>query len=207
MSKPVLKSETKDMDILSDQDLDVMFREARTYSTWQDKDVSDVMIRAIYDLLKMAPTSANCSPGRVLFVKSKADKERLKPHLDAGNVDKTMQAPVTAIIGYDMKFYEKLPQLFPHTNAKSWFEGKEAKIADTAFRNGTLQGGYLIMAARALGLDCGPMSGFNAKGVKEEFFKGQDIEPNFLCNIGYGDPSGLHPRSPRLSFDEACKIL
>jgi 3-hydroxypropanoate dehydrogenase len=155
----------------------------------------------------MGPTSANCSPARILFVKSDAAKERLKPHLSSGNVAKTMSAPVCAIIGYDLEFYEKLPKLFPHTDARSWFAGKDQKIFETAFRNGTLQGAYLILAARALGLDCGPMSGFDNAGVDKEFFSGSTIKSNFLCNIGYGDPSALRPRSPRLSFEEIGKII
>ena len=192
---------------LDDAAFDVLFREARTYSTWQDKDVPDALLHEIFDLMKFAPTSANCSPARIVFVKSAEAKERLKPHLAEGNVDKTMNAPVCAIIGHDMEFYEQLPKLFPHTDAKSWFTGNDQLIADTAFRNGSLQGAYLIMAARALGLDCGPMSGFDPDGVKGEFFADSTVVPNFLCNLGYGDETGLHPRSPRFSFDEACSIL
>lgn len=193
--------------ILSDHALDLLFREARTHNGWKDQDVSDVMIQAIYDLMKMAPTSMNCSPARFVFIKSQEAKERLKPHLMAGNVDKTMAAPATAIIVNDLEFYEHMPKLFPHTDAKSMFVGKESYIKDTATRNGTLQGAYFIMAARALGLDCGPMSGFNAEGVKEEFFKDQNVDVNFLCNIGVGDPESLYDRGPRLSFEESCSIL
>ena len=193
--------------ILDDKALDILFRTARTHSHWQDKEVSNVLLQAVYDLVKMGPTSANTSPARFLFLKTPAAKERLKPYLDKGNVEKTMAAPVTVVIAHDLEFYEKLPKLFPHTDARSWFAGNDALIKTTAFRNGTLQGGYLIMAARALGLDCGPMSGFNAQGVKDEFFKGQNVEVNFLCNLGYGDAAKLFPRSPRLDFDEACKIL
>lgn len=193
--------------ILDDQSLDILFREARTHSAWQDKEVSDVLLEALHDLLRFGPTSANCCPARFLFIKSKEAKERLKPHLDEGNKEKTMKAPVTVLMGYDLKFYEYLPKLFPHTDAKSWFVGNDAKIKETAFRNGTLQGAYLILAARSLGLDCGPMSGFNYKAVKEEFFKGTDVEPNFLCNLGYGDATKLHPRSPRFNFDDVCKVL
>jgi 3-hydroxypropanoate dehydrogenase len=194
--------------ILDDHSLDILFREARTQNGWKEQDVADVLLRAIYDLMKWGPTSANSSPARFLFIKSKAAKERLKQHLDAGNVTKTMAAPVTAIIAHDMKFYDQLPKLFPHDQtARSWFAGKPDKIADAAFRNGTLQGAYLMIAARSLGLDCGPMSGFNKAGVKKEFFADEDIEPNFLCNIGYGEPSALFPRSPRLDFDEVCEIL
>lgn len=158
--------------------------------------------------MKLGPTSANCSPARILFLRSKEAKERLKPHLAAGNVDKTMSAPVTALLAYDLKFYEKLPVLFPFADAKSWFEGKPSFIEETAFRNGTLQGAYFILAARSCGLDCGPMSGFSNEGVDQEFFPDGQLKSNFLCNLGHGDPVGLPgPRAPRLSFDEACEIL
>jgi 3-hydroxypropanoate dehydrogenase len=192
---------------LSSPCLDQLFRDARTHNAWRDEDVPDALLHEIVDLAKLGPTSANCSPARFLFVKSREAKERLKPHLSEGNRDKTMKAPVCAIIGYDLDFYQYLPKLFPHTDAKSWFEGDDAKIFDTAFRNGTLQGAYLIMAARALGLDCGPMSGFDNKGVDREFFAGTNIKSNFLCNLAYGDPSVLHPRSPRFDFDEMAKII
>src|SRR5690606_33335949 len=152
---------------------------------------------------RMGPTSANCSPSRFVFVTTADGRERLKPHLAPGNVAKVMTAPVTVIIGTDYKFYEKLPQLFPHADARSWFAGNEKLAETTAFRNGTLQGGYLIMAARAVGLDCGPMSGFNNEGVDQEFFANTSIKSNFICGLGYGDPSGVFPRSPRLAFDEA----
>lgn len=198
---------TEESRILSDKALDTLFREARTYNGWKEKDVADTLVKAVYDLMKWGPTSANCSPARFLFVKSPEAKKRLKPHLMEGNVEKTMQAPLTAIIANDLEFYEELPRLFPHTDAKSWFEGKPDFIKETAMRNGTLQGAYFIMAARALGLDCGPMSGFDQQGVRDEFFKDRDVEVNFLCNIGYGDPESLFPRSPRLEFDEACEIL
>ncbi len=167
-----------------DSCLDQLFREARTHNAWQDRDVPDDLLHQIVDLLKLGPTSANCSPARFVFVKSREAKERLKPHLSEGNRDKTMKAPVCTIIGYDLDFYLHLPKLFPHTDAKSWFEGNAAKIAETAFRNGTLQGAYLIMAARALGLDCGPMSGFDNAGVDREFFAGTNVKSNFLCNLG-----------------------
>lgn len=199
--------QTSDDSALDSSGLDLLFADARTYSTWLDRDISEDVLHTLYHNLKFAPTSANCCPARFVFVKSKEAKERLKPHLAEGNVDKTMVAPVTVIIGQDMKFYEHLPKLFPHTDAKSWFIGKEDYIRETAFRNASLQGGYLIMVARALGLDCGPMSGFDSSGVRKEFFDGTDIEPNFLCNLGYGDPSGLHPRSPRFEFDEVCEVL
>ena len=192
---------------LPDLCLDQLFREARTHNAWQDRDVPDELLHQIVDLLKLGPTSANCSPARFVFVKSREAKQRLEPHLSEGNRDKTMKAPVCAIIGYDLDFYQYLPKLFPHADAKSWFEGNEKKIAETAFRNGTLQGAYLIMAARALGLDCGPMSGFDKEGVDREFFAGTKIKSNFLCNLAYGDPSVLFPRSPRFSFDEMARIV
>ncbi len=196
-----------DQKIISDEAMDVLFREARTFNDWQDKDVSEALLKALYDLVKYAPTSANCSPARIKFIKSDAAKARLKPLLDAGNVEKTMSAPVTAILAQDFEFYEHLPKLFPHTDAKAWFVGNQEKINDTAVRNGTLQGGYFIIAARALGLDCGPMSGFDQAGVDNEFFKGTKIKSNFLVNLGYGDASSLFPRSPRFEFDEVCEIL
>lgn len=186
---------------------DILFRDARTYNEWQERAVDDETLKALFDLLKWGPTSANCLPMRVKFVKSKEAKEKLKPLMDEGNIAKTMSAPVTAVIAYDLKFYEHLPRLFPHADAKSWFAGSEELIKATAQRNGTLQGGYLIMAARALGLDCGPMSGFNAGGVKDAFFNGEDVVVNFLCNLGYGKESSLFPRSPRFDFDDACSIL
>lgn len=192
---------------INDNALDVLFRDARTYNNWQDKDIPDSLLHELHELVKFGPTSANCSPMRVVFVKSEDAKARLKPHLAEGNVDKTMGAPVTAIIGMDMEFYEELPKLFPHTDAKSWFEGNDDLIEETAFRNSSLQGAYLILAARALGLDCGPMSGFDTDGVKNEFFPDSQVQPNFICNLGYGDPEGLFPRSPRFSFDEANSIL
>jgi 3-hydroxypropanoate dehydrogenase len=194
-------------DKLPDASLDQLFRNARTRGAWHDKDVPDELLQEIVDLVKLGPTSGNCSPARFLFVKSPEARERLKPYLSEGNRDKTMKAPVCTIIGYDLDFYEHLPKLFPHTDAKSWFEGKPQKIADTAFRNGSLQGAYLILAARALGLDCGPMSGFDNDGVDKEFFAGTSIKSNFLCNLGYGDDSPLRPRSPRFSFDEMTRIL
>lgn len=187
--------------------LDLIFREGRTHSVWLDKPVEDDILRKAYDLAKMGPTSANCCPMRVTFVKSLEAKEKLKPCLAEGNVAKTMAAPVTAIIGYDLEFYEQLPKLFPHTDARSWFVGKPSHILETAFRNGTLQGGYFMLAARSLGLDCGPMSGFDNAAVDQAFFANSMIRSNFLCNLGYGDASKLFPRSDRLSFDEVCKIL
>lgn len=187
--------------------LDQLFFAARTHSAWLPREVPDALLHELIDTMKMAPTSANCSPARIIFVRSAAAKERLRPHLSEGNVDKTMAAPATAIVGHDLEFYERLPQLFPHTNARAWFAGKPDHIAATAFRNGSLQGAYMIMAARALGLDCGPMSGFDNAGVDQAFFAGTAVRSNFLCNLGYGDPSALKPRSPRLSFDEIARIL
>jgi len=157
--------------------------------------------------MKMPPTSANCMPARVLFITTPEAKERLKPALAPGNLEKTMAAPVTAIIAHDLEFHEKLPKLFPHADARSWFAGNQPLIETTAFRNGTLQGAYLMMAARAVGLDCGPMSGFDNAKLDAEFFPDGKIKSNFLCNLGYGDPAKLFPRSPRMSFDEACQIL
>ena len=193
--------------ILNDAGLDLLFREARTHSYWTDGEVSDVLLQAVYDLAKIPPTSANCSPMRVLFVRSPEAKERLRPALMEGNVKKTMAAPATAVIGYDSQFHELLPRLFPHEDARSWFAGNDALIMETAFRNGTLQGAYFILAARALGLDCGPMSGFDKEAVDREFFPDGRIKSNFLCNLAHGDAGKLHPRSPRLDFDDACRII
>lgn len=184
-----------------------VFLDARTHNKWETRDVSDNVLQELVRLLIMAPTSANCSPARFIFVKSKEAKERLKPHLSEGNRDKTMESPVCTIVGYDLEFYEHLPKLFPHTDARSWFAGKPEKIQDAAFRNGTLQGGYLILAARALGLDCGPMSGFDNDGVDKTFFSGTGVRSNFLCNLGYGDPGGVRPRSPRFEFTEMAQIV
>ncbi|NOT42178.1 MAG: malonic semialdehyde reductase [Alphaproteobacteria bacterium] len=192
---------------ISDEALDQMFRSARSQNKWQAKPVSPTLLHALYDLLRMGPTSANCSPARFVFVTTDAGRERLKPHLLPSNVSKVMTAPVTVIIGHDLKFYEKLPQLFPHTDARSWFVGNEQLSETTAFRNGTLQGAYLMLAARSLGLDCGPMSGFNNAGVDEAFFPNSTVKSNFICGLGYGDPSGVFARSPRLPFDEACQIV
>jgi 3-hydroxypropanoate dehydrogenase len=192
---------------LSETALDQLFREARTYNAWLPKDVTDEQLHQLYELVKFGPTSANASPMRVVFVKSKAAKEKLSPLMSEGNRAKTLAAPVTAIVGTDHAFHEKLPQLFPHADAKSWFEGNQPLIDTTAFRNASLQGAYLILAARALGLDCGPMSGFDNAGVDAAFFAGTQVRSNFLINIGYGDAGrDLFPRSPRLSFDEACRI-
>lgn len=188
--------------------LDLLFREARTHNRFTDQPVTDEELRALHALLKTGPTSANCSPARFLFLRTREAKRRLAPALSSGNVEKTMAAPVTAIIAYDPKFYEKLPKLFPHNpDAMSWFTSNDALAATTAFRNGTLQGAYLIMAARALGLDTGGMSGFDNAMVDELFLADYGWRSNFLCNIGHGDPTGLFPRSPRLDFDEACVLL
>ena len=193
-------------DILSDEAIDRLFREARTHKGWQDKDVTQDQLRQIHDLLKWAPTSANCSPMRVVFAKSSAAKEKLRPALMEGNVTKTMTAPATAIVAYDLEFHEKLPELFQAADARSWFAGKPKAIEENAFRNGTLQGAYLMLAARAIGLDVGPMSGFNKEKVNEAFFPDGVWKANFLCNLGYGDPAYLPPRDKRLSFDEACVV-
>ena len=184
-----------------------LFIDARTHNAWHQKSVSDEQLKQIYDLFKYAPTSVNCNPARIVFVKSAAEKERLVACVNPGNVDKTRSAPVTAIVGMDLDFYEALPKLFPHADAKSWFVGKDDFIQSTAFRNSSLQGAYLILAVRALGLDCGAMSGFDADKVNAEFFPNGRVKVNFLLNIGYGDSSSLMPRQPRPSFDEACKIL
>jgi len=194
-------------EILSDAALDQIFRQARTYRAWRDEDVSDVLLEAIYDLAKMGPTTVNSCPMRVAFLRSKEAKEKLRPALDAGNVDKTMAAPVTAIIAYDLAFYEKFPILAPHRDGQKMYAGKEELVQETAMRNGSLQGAYFIIAARTLGLDCGPMSGFDRKRVDETFFAGTTWRANFLCNLGHGDPAPLKPRAARLEFDEACQLL
>lgn len=188
--------------------LDQIFLNARTQNKWQDKPVPDDLLRQLVDIMKMGPTSANQSPARIVFARSGEAKRRLEPHLSESNRAKTMSAPVCAIIGYDLKFYEHLPKLFPHADARSWFVTKtEQAIETSAFRNGTLQGAYFIVAARALGLDTGPMSGFDNAGVDREFFAGTSVKSNFLCSLGYGDPSGIFPRSPRFSFDEIATIV
>ena len=195
-------------EMLSETAIDQLFRTARTFNAFLPKDVSDEQLRGIYELTKFGPTSANSSPMRIVFVRSKEAKEKLSPFMSDGNRAKTLAAPVSAIVGTDHEFYEKLPQLFPHADARSWFVGNQPAIDITAFRNATLQGAYLILAARAVGLDCGPMSGFDADGVNAAFFAGTAVKANFIVNIGYGDASrDLFPRSPRLTFDEACKIV
>jgi 3-hydroxypropanoate dehydrogenase len=191
---------------LTEKALQQLFTEARTHNGWKPEPVSDELLRKVYDLAKFGPTSANCSPLRIVFIKSPAAKERLKPILAPGNVEKTMAAPVTALLGMDMKFYDQLPKLFPHADARAWYVGNDAMITDAANRNSSLQGAYLMIAARSLGLDCGPMSGFDKAKADAEFFKGTAFTSNFLCNLGFGDATKLYPRSPRLTFEEACQI-
>src|SRR5713101_6391302 len=193
---------------MSNDGLDLIFRNARTHNAWLHKPVEDALLRQVYDLAKMGPTSANMCPMRIVFVKSPEAKQRLKPALDAGNVDKTMAAPVTAIIGMDIHFFEKLPKLFPHADAKAWFKDLPENVLEyIALRNSSLQGAYFMLAARSLGLDCGPMSGFDSAKVDAAFFAATTIKSNFLCNLGYGDASKLYPRSPRLTFEEACAVV
>ncbi len=187
--------------------LDTLFTSARTHSAWLNQPVSDELCQQIYELAKWGATSANCSPARIVFVKSAEQKALLSECMAPGNQEKTTKAPVTAIIAMDMKFYEQLPKLFPHADAKSWFVGNQPNIDATAFRNSSLQGAYFMLAARALGLDCGPMSGFDGDKVNAAFFADTSHKVNFICNLGYGDASGLFQRSPRLSFDEACRIV
>ncbi len=193
--------------VLNDQSLDTLFRQARSHNAWQDKPVSDDLLKQLYDLTKMGPTSANSSPARFVFIKSDEAKQKLKACLDEGNVTKSMTAPVVAIIGMHMEFYEQLPKLFPHTDARAWFVGKDDKIYETAFRNSSLQGAYLMLAARSLGLDCGPMSGFDNAKLEAAFFPEGNVKSNFICAIGYGDETGLYPRGPRLDFNEAAEIV
>jgi 3-hydroxypropanoate dehydrogenase len=193
--------------MLDQNALDTLFTKARTHNEWQDKKVDEALLRRVYDLTKMAPTSANCQPLRVVFVTSDAGKEKLKPALAPGNVAKVMSAPVTAVLGMDMEFYNHLPKLFPHADARSWFAGNDALIAATAFRNSSMQGGYFILAARALGLDTGAISGFDNAAVDAAFFAGTSVKSNFICNLGYGDHSKLFPASPRPAFEEFCSIV
>ena len=195
-----------DPSALDDKALDQLFREARTQNKWQDRPVPDSKLEEVYDLLKFAPTSANSSPARFVFVRTAEGKARLKQALSAGNIEKTMTAPVTVIVAYDVEFYEKLGFLFPHADARSWFAGNKAFAEASAFRNGTLQGAYLMLAARSVGLDVGAMSGFDAGRLDGLFFAGTTWKSNFLVNLGYGDPAGVFPRNPRLSFDEACRF-
>lgn len=198
-----LDSETHfPMNITTEQ----LFDNARTHNAFQPEPIPEATLRQLYELQKWGPTSANCSPARFIFVSSPEGKEKLLAGMGPGNIDKTRSAPVSVIIGMDMEFFEKLPQLFPHADAKSWFVGKQPMIDATAFRNSSLQGGYLILAARSLGLDCGPMSGFDAAKVDAAFWAGTSVKTNFICNLGHGDASKLFARSPRLSFEEACSI-
>jgi 3-hydroxypropanoate dehydrogenase len=193
---------------LSDQCLNLLFREAQSHSAWLDKAVDDALLEQVYNLAKMGPTSANMCPMRTVFVKSKEAKEKLKPALDAENVDQTMSAPVTAIIGMEIHFHEQLPRLYPQVDARAWFKDlTENELETLALRNSSLQGAYFMLAARALGLDCGPMSGFDNAKVDASFFAGTTTKSNFLCNLGYGDAAKLHPRNPRLDFSEACWIV
>lgn len=193
---------------IDDSGLRQLFLDARTHNGWLDKPVPDSMLRELYDIVKFGPTSMNTQPMRLLFLRTEAAKQRLRPHLVPSNAEKTMAAPVTAVVGYDLAFHEHLPKMFPHRpDAKVMYEGKLPLIEATAFRNGSLQGAYLIIAARALGLDCGPMSGFNNAGVDAEFFAGTQIKSNFLCNLGYGDHSKIFARSPRFDFASVCTLL
>ena len=197
------------MSTLNSAGLNLLFREARTPDEWLDRAVTDDTLRILYDLVKLGPTSSNCSPARILFVRTAEAKARLKPAINPANVEKTMTAPVTAIIGYDLRFYEFMPRLYPKHAARTrerCTNSPEYAVA-TAFRNSSVQGGYFILAARSLGLDCAPVSGFNNSKVDEEFFRAGTVKSNFICNLGYGDRSGLEPRKPRLAFDEACTLL
>ena len=182
--------------------------QGRSHNEWLKKDVTDNLLHQLYDIMKWGPTSANCSPARIVFIKTTEAKKRLIKHVIESNAEKTLSAPVTAIIAYDKKFYDHIPKLFPHNpDAKDWFSGSEEFAEKTAFRNSSLQGAYFIIAARLLGLDCGPMSGFDNEGLDKEFFSDTAFKSNFICNIGYGDESKLFERSPRFDFDQICKIL
>lgn len=187
--------------------VETLLTEGRSYSTWQRRPIAEETLHQLYDLLKFGPTSANCSPGRYVFVQSSEAKERLRPNLGSGNIAAAMAAPVNVIIGMDMEFYEHLPKLFPMADARSWFAGNQPMIEATAFRNSTLQGAYLMLAARMLGLDTGPISGFNNAAVDEAFFAGTTVKSNFIINLGYGDPDGLAPRTPRFDFADVARIL
>ena len=196
------------MSVFDVKNKNLIFQEARTHNDWLDKDISNDILMEIYDLMKWGPTSANCSPTRIIFVKSKASKDRLLPFVIESNLEKTKSAPVTAIIGYDINFHDHLPKLFPHNpDAQNWFNHSIDIAEETAFRNGSMQGAYFIIAARALGLDCGPMSGVDKEGVDNEFFRDTNIKSNFLCNLGYGDKTKLFERSPRFKFNEICEII
>ena len=196
------------MSVFDLKNKNLIFQEARTHNDWLDKDISNDILMEIYDLMKWGPTSANCSPTRIIFAKSKASKDRLLPFVIESNLEKTKSAPETAIIGYDINFHDHLPKLFPHNpDAQNWFNHSIDIAEETAFRNGSMQGAYFIIAARALGLDCGPMSGFDKEGVDNEFFRDTNIKSNFLCNLGYGDKTKLFERSPRFKFNEICEII
>jgi 3-hydroxypropanoate dehydrogenase len=192
---------------ISAESLDQLFRDARTHWVWRPEPVPIELLKEAYDVARFGPTSANSSPARFVFLTTPQAKERLRPALSPGNVEKTMTAPVTVIVAWDTEFHEKLPQLFPARDMRSIFAGNPALLQETVFRNGTLQGAYFMLAARGLGLDCGPMSGFDQQKVNAEFFPDGKWKANFLCNLGYGDPTKLFPRNPRLSFDEACRVL
>ena len=193
---------------VNDDALDVLFRKARSHRKWRSEPVTKPMLMAIYDLMRWGPTTNNTGPARITFVMSPEAKDRLKPHLNKGNVEQTMLAPATAIIAYDLAFFDAMGKLSANPDAReSWSKKSETELQEAAFRNSSLQGGYFIIASRAVGLDCGPMSGFSNEGVDREFFAGTKIKSNFLCNLGYGDPEGLRPRAGRLDFDEACRIL
>ena len=203
---------TKDLsctgiDSLDSAALDLLFENARTHNVWQDRTVSEIVLRRLFDLMKMAPTSMNISPARIIFVKTEQGKEKLKPALVSGNVEKTMTAPVCAIIGHDLDCWKQLPKLFPYKDMTSLFRNNPDFVVNTAFRNCSMQGAYLIMAARALGLDCGPMSGFDNDLVDKEFFPGTAVKSNFLCNIGYGRKEKLSDRAPRFNFEDVCQII
>lgn len=195
-------------DVFGEDGLDVLFRRARTHRSWRAERVTENLLAAVYDLAKWGPTTNNISPARFFFIVSEQARQRLKPHLNPGNVEQTMAAPVTAIIAYDLAFYEYMPKLSPKPGAReSWQKRSPAELQEAVFRSGTLQAGYFIIAARALGLDCGPMSGFNNAGVDREFFSGTAVKSNLLCNLGYGDGVSLRPRAGRLEFSEACRVL
>ena len=207
MRRTICDGVTSMRDALPASCLDQVFREARSHNGWTPERVAESLLREVYELMKFGPTSANCSPARILFIVSPEAKEKLRPALSSGNLEKTMAAPATAVIGYDTQFFEYLPELFPHADARAWFTSSPALAEETAFRNGSLQGAYLMIAARALGLDVGPMSGFDAKKVNAAFWPDGRVKANFMCNIGYGDESKIFARSPRLPFERACAIL
>ncbi len=189
-----------------DKALGQLFTEARTHNGWLDKTVPDSLLHQLYDLVKMGPTSANCSPARFVFVRTREARDKLAPCLSSGNLDKTMTAPVTVIVAYDEEFYERLPELFPHGDARSWFTSSPEMAFETAFRNSSMQAAYLILAARSLGLDTGPMSGFDPGKVNDAFFAGTSWKVNLLINLGYGDGSKVYDRLPRLEFDDSCRL-